>query len=195
MLTALRRRALGERERESLDFPRRFLTERGRQEYPSPMCSTGASTASLIAAIAASTGVVIAVINSWAQRRQHAERMRLDLYDRRVATLNSILSYYDAVLLWSDTPEQKLARDSFLRAYLQSEFLFKKKSGIPALFKQFYEEGNKVIAFKQSQETLRAAPTVNAKLFEEDDAIPGCFRSIEVGSSKIPKFSRLALHR
>jgi hypothetical protein len=136
------------------------------------MClPSGAVVASSIAAIASTAGVVIAVINSRAQRREHAERLRADLYPRRLATFNSALSFYNAVLVWTNLPEEKAARDSFMRAYQESGFLFTPKSGIENLFKQLYEEGNRVIGYKQSREALRGDPATSNRLFLESHEI------------------------
>jgi hypothetical protein len=121
---------------------------------------------SAIGTAVALTVALIAIFTSLAQRREHRERIRLDLFDRRYEVFNSVLGFYNAILLWNDTPEQAAARDRFFYAYQQSGFLFKKDSGIQELLKELHEEGHKVIGNKQSSADIsKQDPALGTSLF------------------------------
>jgi hypothetical protein len=99
------------------------------------------------------------------------EKLRYDLFDRRLQIFSSIFDFYNAMIAWSGTPEQIAARERFFRAYQESRFLFKRESGIEALLKDLNDKGMKVIGFKENRELLRQDPATFIKYFEETSKI------------------------
>ena len=81
-----------------------------------------------------------------------ATKLRLDLYNRRFQIFDSIFDFYEALLGWKDTPEQRAAQTRFFRAYQESGFLFSNESGIEDMLKRLHEESGKVIGFKEHGE-------------------------------------------
>src|SRR5436190_8882137 len=75
------------------------------------------------------------------QARIAREKLRLDLYDRRFEIFESIFDFYNAMISWAGTPEQKVSRSRFFRAYQESGFLFTRESEIENLLKTLNDEG------------------------------------------------------
>lgn len=105
-------------------------------------------------------------------RHSHAaqlqnEKLRLDLYDRRFEIFDSIFDFYDAMVSWKATPEQKGARKRFFRAYQEAGFLFTKESGIPDLLKSLNDDAMKVIGYKEHRDSYKADPALSLQLFNE----------------------------
>jgi len=117
------------------------------------------------------------------QARIARESLRLDLYDRRFAIFISIFDFYEAMISWTGTPEQKDARAKFFRAYQQSVFLFKSESGIPELLKSLNDAGAKVIGFKEHNDEYRSDPQFWVKEFNKSTEIQT--RIFEDGLSKL----------
>jgi len=142
----------------------------------------------------AATGAAVAAFLAWqSQGRDHRERIRLDLYERRYEIYKATLDFYNDILVWKSAPEQFSARDRFFYAYQQSGFLFSKESGIEALLKQLFDYGSKVIAYNQSFEALRANPPLQIQLFEENNDIlmrrfPAAFDELKLALAKYLNF-------
>jgi hypothetical protein len=117
------------------------------------------------------------------------EKTRLDLYDRRFEIFTSIFDFYDAMISWEGTPEQKEARKRFFRAYQESGFLFTAESGIEALLKMLNDEGMKVIGFKEHSESYRSDPAFLNEQFLKVTDIQ--LRVFEDGLAKL----RAAMHQ
>ena len=105
-------------------------------------------------------------------RHSHAaqlqnEKLRLDLYDRRFEIFSSIFDFYEAMISWEGTPEQKEARKRFFRAYQESGFLFTKESGIPDLLKSLNDDAMKVIGYKENRESYKSDPAFSLKQFNQ----------------------------
>ena len=86
----------------------------------------------------------------------HNEKVRLDLYDRRFEIFSSIFPFYNAMISWTGTPEQKEAQRAFFQAWHKSGFLFSAESGIQDLLKSLNEAGVKVIGFKENSNSLKS---------------------------------------
>ena len=105
-------------------------------------------------------------------RHSHAaqlqnEKLRLDLYDRRFEIFSSIFDFYEAMIGWEGTPEQKAARTRFFRAYQESGFLFTQASGIPDLLKMLNDEANKFIGYKENRESYKSDPDFSLEQFNQ----------------------------
>jgi hypothetical protein len=89
---------------------------------------------------------------------EHIEttKLRLDLYNRRFQIFVSIFDFYEALIGWTGTPEQRAAQTRFFRAYQESGFLFSKESGIEDTLKRLHEEPAKVIGFKEYGEDYKS---------------------------------------
>jgi hypothetical protein len=113
--------------------------------------------ATILAAVAA---VSVTGYFAWHQKNIAREKLRLDLYDRRFRIFTSIFDFYEVMISWEGTPQQKEARDRFFRAYQESGFLFTKESGIEALLKMLNDEGMKVIGFKENSDMYKGDPAL-----------------------------------
>ncbi len=121
------------------------------------------------------------------QARIAGEKLRHDLYDRRFEIFSSIFDFYNAMISWEGTPEQKEARQRFFRAYQESGFLFTKESGIEALLKKLNDDGAKVIGFKENSDSYKSDPALMNQLFQQSMEIQLGF---EKGLAKL----RAAMH-
>jgi len=87
-------------------------------------------------------------------------KLRLDLYNRRFEIFSSIFAFYNAIISWQGTDEQKEAREKFFRAYQESGFLFAKESGIEDLLKSLNDTGMRVIKFKENRNSYKSDPAL-----------------------------------
>ena len=95
------------------------------------------------------------------------DKLRVDLFDRRLAVFSSIFDFYDAMLSWQGTPEQTAAKVRFFRAYQEAGFLFEKESGIEEILKNLNGKGMRVIGLKENKEALREDRALMLQLFNE----------------------------
>jgi hypothetical protein len=75
--------------------------------------------------------VAVIITGYFARQQVHMteEKLRYDLFDRRLKIFSSIFDFYEAMLDWQATPEQITTWNRFFRAYQESRFLFRKESG------------------------------------------------------------------
>jgi prophage DNA circulation protein len=133
--------------------------------------------------IAAAAAVYVTQHFAKEQARLASERLRYDLFDRRLKVFESIFEFYKAMIGWTGTPEQIAARDRFFAAYQESAFLFDKQSGIEALLKDLNDKGAKVIGFKESGKNLASHPPTYLEQFNETTRI--MTTDFEVGLAKL----------
>ena len=108
--------------------------------------------------IAATAAVYVTAHFAREQAWLAKEKLRYDLFERRLKIFTSIFDFYNAMIAWRGTPEQIEARERFFMAYQESRFLFKKESGIEALLKDLNDKGMKVIGFKEIGKDLKSDP-------------------------------------
>jgi hypothetical protein len=94
-----------------------------------------------------------------ATREIEATKVRLDLYNRRYQIYDSIFDFYNALIGWTGTPEQRAAQTRFFRASQEAAFLFKPESGIEHTLKTIHTESAKVIGFKEYSEEYKSGGT------------------------------------
>jgi hypothetical protein len=135
------------------------------------------------ATIAAVAAVRVTAHFAGEQARLASEKLRYDLFDRRLSIFNSIFDFYNAMITWQGTLEQIAARDRFFRAYQESGFLFEKESGIEALLKDLNDKGSKVIGFKEIGKDLASDPATYVKYHTESSEI--MTTEFEVGLAKL----------
>jgi hypothetical protein len=125
-----------------------------------------------VATIVASPSAVY-VTAHFAQRQAWLakEKLRYDLFDRRLNIFISIFDFYHAMISWSGSPEQIAARERFFRAYQEAHFLFKKESGIVPLLKDLNDQGAKVIGFKEHGDNLKVDRDLCMRTFMETQEI------------------------
>ena len=126
--------------------------------------------ATVIAAIAA---VSVTGYFAWRQKNLAREKLRLDLLDRRLEIFSSVSDFYEVLLSWQGTPEpeQILARTRFFGAIQRGKFLFKRASGIDVILDDLYNQGVKVMLFKQNTEDLKVDHESFMKLFNKTQDI------------------------
>ena len=81
----------------------------------------------------------------------------------------SIFPYYNALVGWKETDEQKEARTNFFMAYHQSGFLF--GESVESIFKELVDAGNKVIGFRETKDLIKDDPELFNKAFNETQNI------------------------
>jgi hypothetical protein len=81
-------------------------------------------------------------------------KLRLDLYNRRFQIFVSIFDFYEALIGWKGTPDERAAQTRFFRAYQESGFLFSKQSGIEDTLESLHKKSAKVIGFKEHGEKM-----------------------------------------
>ena len=117
--------------------------------------------------IAAAAAVYVTQHFAREQARLVSEKLRYDLFDRRLKIFESIFEFYKAMIGWTGTPEQIAARDRFFEAYQESAFLFDKESGIEELMKELNDKGARAIGLKESLKDLRGDPETMIKWHTE----------------------------
>jgi hypothetical protein len=89
-------------------------------------------------------------------REIEASKLRLDLYNRRYQIFDSIFDFYNALIGWTGTPEQREAQKRFFRASQEAVFLFKPESGIAETLQRLHGKSAKVIGFKEYGEDYKS---------------------------------------
>ncbi|MDI1344808.1 MAG: hypothetical protein PSV22_11995 [Pseudolabrys sp.] len=132
------------------------------------MCEFLKSFAGPIATIIAA-GAAVYVTQHFArvQAQLASEKLRYDLFDRRLKIFESIFEFYKAMIGWAGTPEQNIARDRFFASYQESAFLFDKDSGIEALMKELNDKGARAIGLKEILKDLKGDPESMIKFHSE----------------------------
>lgn len=119
------------------------------------------------ATLVAGVLVIVAAAVAWcsvqrqirATERIEATKIRLDLYNRRYRIFESIFDFYEALIGWTGTPEQRAAQKRFFTASQEAAFLFKPESGIAEMLKRLHAESAKVIGFKEYGEDYKSGGT------------------------------------
>ena len=113
--------------------------------------------------VAALVVIIAAGIAWWSVQQQRnttreieATKLRLDLYNRRYQIFDSIFDFYNALIGWTGTPEQREAQKRFFRASQEAIFLFKPEFGITDTLRKLHEESAKVIGFKEYGEDYKS---------------------------------------
>jgi hypothetical protein len=105
-----------------------------------------------------------------------ATKIRLDLYNRRFQIFVSIFDFYEALIGWKGTDEQRLARARFFKAYQESAFLFKPESRIEEMLKSLFDASGKIIGFKEDSEQFKAGgPEFYSEQFNAMNSALGYF--------------------
>ena len=81
------------------------------------------------------------------------QRFELDLYNRRFQIFTSILDFYQALVQWKGTPDQRTVQLNFLRAYQESGFLFANPE-IQEILNGLYEHSGSVIGLMRNREAF-----------------------------------------
>ena len=101
------------------------------------------------AAIAVFVGVYVAFINK--RQADAADRKQsLDLYDRRFQIYMCAVDFFQALMMWSANGNKDNVHDKFIRAKLESTFLFKRSSGVREILDEIDRKAMIVIGFWDS---------------------------------------------
>jgi hypothetical protein len=92
--------------------------------------------------VTAFVAVLVAII-SYRQWRTAHDRLRLDLYNRRLELYLTVLSIEHVLAGWSGTEAEQALLEKFKRARHEARFLFPPESGIVELFDEY---GNTIIS-------------------------------------------------
>jgi len=145
----------------------------------------------LIAAIPLFTALLVA----WIAFRQYGlgrDKIRLDLYERRFAAYEATLIFYQALTGASDIVRSETfntVHRNFIKAYRESQFLFKSESGIFDLLGQLHERSFKIIGFKTIAERGALPAEVLMKMSNESlDALEFFNKTIAEIESRIDPY-------
>ena len=96
---------------------------------------------------------------AWLIARRQAiaseEKLRLDLYDKRFQVYSRAFDFLQALMLWSNSNEDRQTLRLFVKAKSESQFLFP-DSEIPELLDRMYHDAFKVIGLKGDGKELAA---------------------------------------
>lgn len=126
-------------------------------------------TAAIIAASIASYFAWHQKNIAYQQKEVAQEKLRLDLFEKRFRVFSSIFDYYNVILSWKSTEDQKKIRTSFFRSYQEAKFLF--GSEVEVIFKKVFDDGSKVIGHKENRENYKNDPEFAMRMFEEQQNI------------------------
>ena len=116
--------------------------------------------ATIIASIITGVIVVYFAVHqkniAFQQKEIAKEKLRLDLFDRRYKSYESIFDFYNALIDWSGTDNQEASFKRFFRVYQESKFLFGYE--VETIFKEILDLGAKVRGFKENRDTFKSDP-------------------------------------
>jgi len=116
-----------------------------------------------VALVPVSTTVMTALIAAYValiSRRQAKtadRKLSLDLYDRRFQIYMRAVDFYQALLVWRVEGNASGVHDKFIRAKLESTFLFPAYRGVRALLDEMGQKGLQIISFEDQAESLSFA--------------------------------------
>lgn len=96
------------------------------------------------------------------------EKLRLDLYNKRFEIFRAALDFSNVAYGWNASDEQLTTYRIFLRALIESQFLFSAKSGVSEILGEMNEKFRKVFAVNEIRE--RGAHTAMPQEFMESVA-------------------------
>ncbi len=122
----------------------------------------------LIAIIPACITAGVALIGYW-QFRINKNKLRLDLYNKRFEIYTRTIDFYQILLGYdvAKSSENDLVHKNFIKACRESQFLFKKNSGIYEMLNEMHSKAFKIIGFKEHGKELVDAPDVFMKQNQE----------------------------
>ena len=150
-----------------------------------------------VATIAAALAAVgVTRFFGWRQVLLASEKLRYDLFDRRLAVFESVFPFYEALISWKGTPEQLEAQTRFFKAYQVSQFLFGTETGVEDLLKKMNEDANIVIGFHKISDQLKADPDVYLKEYHkviavQSERFPKAIVQLKAAMSKDLNFHKL----
>jgi hypothetical protein len=103
----------------------------------------------VVTAIATTTVALCVARISWRQWFTNKEKLRLDLYEKRFGVYMRVLDLFQALILWDGSAEQKALTVPFIKAHLESRFLFPESSGIHAYLSEFRDHAFRIMNFDQ----------------------------------------------
>ena len=112
------------------------------------------------------------------QIRLQEEKIRLDLFDRRLAVFSSTLDFYDALISWKKEPlpeHLELRRKFFLSTHA-AKFLFGGEHQVADTMKELHKKSLVVTSFKEHPDAHRGNPEFMMKsLIEVNKILLGDF--------------------
>lgn len=119
--------------------------------------------------------LLVAAVVAWVAYRQYrtnADKLRLDLYDRRFSVYLAALDFYYVLLRFDKAnSEHAAAERAFIKAARESRFLFGLDSEPVRMLEEIRVRANTVTAFAKIGEEMRqASPKIYAEMFEKQQA-------------------------
>jgi hypothetical protein len=105
--------------------------------------------------VAASIIAVCALVLTFRSWQDNRDKIRLDLFDRRFAIYQRVLSFYQELIVWQDRDDQKALIQPFIEASREALFIFPRKSGVYEYIQEFWNHTWKITSFKEASKPLR----------------------------------------
>jgi hypothetical protein len=86
------------------------------------------------------------------------EKLRLDLYNRRFEIFRAAVDFSNVISAWTGSDEQTATRQLFIRAVVESQFLFSKESGIFEILSEVHTKSFKRLAMDTLREHAAIMP-------------------------------------
>jgi hypothetical protein len=124
----------------------------------------------ILAAMSIWIGVVTTVVAicvawiSFLQWKTNAQKLRLDLYEKRFQIYLRVLAFYQQIVVWEDREDQIASQQPFFTAFRESRFMFPPKSQVYELLKEFHQRAFFVVKFTETREKLRGMPQETMEL-------------------------------
>jgi hypothetical protein len=106
--------------------------------------------------LTASVAVASWYIAHW-QASISEEKLRFDLYEKRFSVYSRAVDYLQSLVSWKGSDEDHAAHRLFIKAKLESVFLFP-NSEIPTLLEKMHLDASKVMGLKEHGKELAADP-------------------------------------
>jgi hypothetical protein len=104
-----------------------------------------------ITPIATSVIAGCALVLTFRSGQDNRDKLRLDLFNRRFSIYQRTLVFYQALIVWKDTDEQKALIPAFIEASREALFIFPRKSGVYEHLQRIWDHSWKIT---QHQEVM-----------------------------------------
>jgi hypothetical protein len=117
-----------------------------------------------ITPVATSVIAGCALVLTFRSGQDNRDKLRLDLFNRRFSIYQRVLVFYQALIVWKDTDEQKALIPPFIEASREALFIFPEKSGVYEHIQKIWDHSWKITRHKEAM-----AAFVGADLYADEE--------------------------
>jgi len=110
-----------------------------------------------ITSIATSVIAGCALLLTFRSGQDNRDKLRLELFNRRFSIYQRVLVFYQALVDWNDTDEQKALIPPFIEASREALFIFPKKSGVYEHIQKIWDHSLKITKHQEVMSGFAAA--------------------------------------